>query len=314
MGSDEQEMVENGHGEKVGDEKPTGTSLVRFDLVQRYLMEIRRYPLLTAGEERRLAIKHKEEGDIEAAYKLITANLRLVVKIALEFQRHWMMNLLDLIQEGNIGLMQAVKKFDPYKGAKLSYYASFWIKAYILKFIIDNWRLVKIGTTQSQRRLFFNLMKEKKKLDALGYDPHPKLLAERLDTTEKDVVEMDQRLGSWEVSLESPVSGDSDRMHKDLLPAKDMAYDEVLMESEMRGVFLGKLEEFHKTLKDIELYIFENRLISDSPLTLQEIGDKYGLSKERIRQIEKRLKEKIRVFLKEEIPDLDTYDFRVGDR
>ena len=157
MGTNEEEIIESDYSkEGANEEKPKGTSLIPFDPLQRYLAEVRRYSLLTREEEHRLAIKYREEEDIEAAYILITANLRLVVKIALEFQRHWMMNLLDLIQEGNIGLMQAVKKFDPYRGVKLSYYASFWIKAYILKFIIDNWRLVKIGTTQAQRRLFFN--------------------------------------------------------------------------------------------------------------------------------------------------------------
>ena len=149
---------------KVSSKRTTDKSLVKFDPLQRYLSEVSRYRLLTRDEERELAIKVREYGDRDAAYNLVTSNLRLVVKIALEFQRVWMQNLLDLIQEGNIGLMQAVKKFDPYKNVKFSYYASFWIKAYILKFIMDNWRLVKIGTTQGQRKLFFKLKKEKQKL------------------------------------------------------------------------------------------------------------------------------------------------------
>jgi len=139
-------------------------ALVKFDPLQRYLTEISNYKLLTREQEKELGIQVREHGNKEAAYRLVTSNLRLVVKIALEFQRVWMQNLLDLIQEGNIGLMQAVKKFDPYKNVKFSYYASFWIKAYILKFIMDNWRLVKIGTTQGQRKLFFKLKKEKQKL------------------------------------------------------------------------------------------------------------------------------------------------------
>lgn len=313
MDINEEEIVESDYSKEAKEEEPKGTSLIPFDPLQRYLAEIRRYSLLTREEEHRLAIQYREDDDIEAAYRLITANLRLVVKIALEFQRYWMTNFLDLIQEGNIGLMQAVKKFDPYRGVKLSYYASFWIKAYILKFIMDNWRLVKIGTTQAQRRLFFNLKKERERLESLGYDVGPKLLAEKLGTKEEEIIEMDQRMGSWDVSLESPVRDDSDNTHKDLLPSKDISHEEVLAESQTRDMFLEKLEEFRETLRGKELYIFEKRLLSDSPLTLQKIGDEYGLSKERVRQIEKRLIEKIRNFFKKEIPDFDGYDFRFGE-
>ncbi len=161
-------------------ERSSDKALVKFDPLQRYLTEISNYKLLTREQERELGILVMEHGDKDAAYRLVTSNLRLVVKIALEFQRVWMQNLLDLIQEGNIGLMQAVKKFDPYKNVKFSYYSSFWIKAYILKFIMDNWRLVKIGTTQGQRKLFFKLKKEKQKLIDMGFEPRPKLLSERL--------------------------------------------------------------------------------------------------------------------------------------
>ncbi|MDY6853105.1 MAG: RNA polymerase factor sigma-32 [Thermodesulfobacteriota bacterium] len=303
MDTNQLDIMENEYNDKVEDERSRSTSIVRYDPLQRYFAQIKNYPLLTTEEERRLAIQYKEKGDIDAAYALITSNLRLVVQIALEFQRYWMTNFLDLVQEGNIGLMQAVKKFDPFKGVKLSYYASFWIKAYILKFIIDNWRLVKIGTTQSQRKLFFNLEKERRKLDALGYDPTPKLLGERLDVKEEDVVEMGQRLGSWEVSLDSPISSDTKSTHKDFLLSGDVSLDNMLADSELRDIYLEKLEEFRKKLKGKEEYIFNERLLSDSPFSLQEIGDKFGLSKERIRQIEKRLIGKIRLFLKEEIPD-----------
>ena len=312
MGTGKKEIIESDYSKKAKEEEHKGTSLIPLDPLQRYLAEIRRYSLLTREEEHSLAIQYKEKDDIEAAYRLITANLRLVVKIALEFQRYWMTNLLDIIQEGNIGLMQAVKKFDPYRGVKLSYYASFWIKAYILKFIMDNWRLVKIGTTQAQRRLFFNLNKEREKLESLGYDVGPKLLAEKLDTKEEEIIEMDQRMGSWDVSLESPVRDDSDNTHKDLLPSKEISHEEVMAESQTRDMFLEKLEEFRETLRGKELYIFEKRLLSDSPLTLQKIGDEYGLSKERVRQIQKKLIEKIRNFFKREIPDFDEYDFRFG--
>ena len=187
---------------KKGDD--SDKTLVKFDPLQRYLSEIREYRLLTREEEWDYGIRVKEQGDQDAAYALVTANLRLVVKIALEFQRVWMQNLLDLIQEGNIGLMQAVKKFDPYKNVKFSYYASFWIKAYILKFIMDNWRLVKIGTTQGQRKLFFRLKKEKQRLIDQGLDPQPKLLFERLGVSEREIMDMDQRLDAWDAVPERP--------------------------------------------------------------------------------------------------------------
>ncbi len=187
-------------------------SLVAYDPLQMYLWEIRRYSLLTKEEEVELAIRYREKNDQEAAHKIILSNLRLVVKIAMDFHRYWMKNLMDLIQEGNVGLMQAVKKFDPYRGIKFSYYASFWIKAYILKFIMENWKLVKIGTTQAQRKLFFNLAKEKERLLSLGYDPEPKLLAERLDVRKDEIIEMGQRLGGWEVSIDAPVKEDASKI------------------------------------------------------------------------------------------------------
>ena len=180
--------------------------------------EIKRYPLLSREEERDLSIRYREKDDMNAGYRLITANLRLVVKIAMDFQRYWMQNLMDLIQEGNVGLMQAVKKFDPYRGYKFSYYASFWIKAYIIKFIMDNWKLVKIGTTQAQRKLFFNLRKEKERLEAQGIEASPKLLSHRLDVKESEIIEMDQRLNSWEISLDSPLKRRFGR-HSQILPA-----------------------------------------------------------------------------------------------
>lgn len=312
MKTGEVEVLEEEHNEGGGMEQVTGSSLVPFDPLQRYLAEIRRFPLLDAEEELRLALLYRDKKDVEAGHKLVASNLRLVVHIALKFQGYWTTSILDLIQEGNLGLIRAMEKFDPYKGAKFSYYASFWIKAYTLKFIIDNWRLVKIGTTQSQRKLFFKLNKERERLNALGHDPGPKLLAEKLDTSEKEVIEMDQRLSGWEVSLEGRVSDESETTHKDLLPSKDLSLDRALEESESRDMLHEKLEELRTTLTGKDLYIFEERLLADSPLTLQEIGDKYGISKERIRQIEKRLKGKIKLFLEQEIQDLDVHDFVCG--
>jgi RNA polymerase sigma-32 factor len=271
-------------------------------------MEIRRYNLLSREEEFSLAVRHLETKDPEATYKLITSNLRLVVKIALDFQRYWMSNLLDLIQEGNIGLMQAVKRFDPYRGVKLSSYASFWIKAYILKFIMDNWRLIKIGTTQSQRKLFFNLRKEKDQLDRMGYAPEPKLLAERLDVKEEDVIEMNQRMEGWELSLETPINDESRYTHKDMVVAEEIPSDELLARQESQSLIRNKIGELRSTLNEKEKDILDNRLLAENPLTLQVLGDRYSISRERIRQIEERLLKKIKVYLEKEVPDLHPID------
>ncbi|SFM39368.1 sigma-70 family RNA polymerase sigma factor [Thermodesulforhabdus norvegica] len=270
-----------------------------------YLQEIRKYPLLTREEEIELAKRYKEKGDLEAAYKLVTSNLRLVVKIAMEFQKYWMQNLMDLIQEGNIGLMQAVKKFDPYRGYKFSYYASFWIKAYIIKFIMDNWNLVKIGTTQAQRKLFFNLRKEKERLERQGIEATPQLISERLQVRESDVIEMDQRLSGSEMSLDSPVSSDSEDTHLMFLPDSSPAIDDQMADAQARQILREKLAQFRKHLKDKEAVIFDERLMAEEPLTLQEIGDRFGISRERVRQIEQRLKKKLKAYLEEEIDDLD---------
>jgi len=238
---------------------------------------------------------------------MVTSNLRLVVKIALEFQRMWMQNLLDLIQEGNIGLMQAVRKFDPYRNVKFSYYASFWIKAYILKFIMDNWRLVKIGTTQGQRKLFFKLKKEKQNLIDQGFDPKPKLLSERLGVTEKEIVDMDQRLDGWDVSLDAPLTDDSDSEKIEFISYDSESAEEKMAKKEMDNLIHSKIEIFRKRMSKRENEIFDLRIFSDDPATLQEIGDRYGISRERVRQVEKNIITKMREFVKEEMPDFVSY-------
>jgi RNA polymerase sigma-32 factor len=279
--------------------------LVPYDPLQAYLWEIRRYRLLTKEEEIELAIRYREQNDQEAAKMLILANLRLVVKIAMDFHRFWMKNLMDLIQEGNVGLIQAVKKFDPHKGIKFSYYASFWIKAYILKFIMENWKLVKIGTTQAQRKLFFNLSKEKERLLSLGYNPEPKLLAERLDVKKDDIIEMGQRLGGWEVSIDAPVKEDSKQDYGSFLPSPDMDVDKQISVRERQELLKEKLEKFRETLSGKQRDIFDNRILADRPLTLQELGDKYRISRERIRQIQEKILKKAKEWLMEEIPDFE---------
>ena len=292
---------------KVPASRPSEKSLVKFDALQRYLSEISNYNLLTREQERELGIRVREHGDKQAAYKLVTSNLRLVVKIALEFQRVWMQNLLDLIQEGNIGLMQAVKKFDPYKNVKFSYYASFWIKAYILKFIMDNWRLVKIGTTQGQRKLFFKLKKEKQKLIDDGFDPKPKLLSERLGVSEREIVDMDQRLDGWDVSLDAPLKDDSDTERIEFLSTNTESIEDQVSKKEIEVLLHNKIAEFRKKMTPRELEIFDLRIFSDNPVTLQEIGDRYGISRERVRQVEKNIIKKMREFFKREIPDFASY-------
>jgi RNA polymerase sigma-32 factor len=285
--------------------EPVGRSLARVDPLSAYINDIKRYPLLSREDEHELAVKYLETGDLEAARRLVTANLRLVVKIAHEYRRAYR-NLLDLVQEGNLGLVQAVKKYDPYRGVKLSSYAAWWIRAYMLKFILNNWRLVKIGTTQAQRKLFFNLRKQKEKLEAQGFDASPKALADALEVPEREVVDMERRLGAGEVSLDAPLSRDDEggRSHLDLLESAGDTRPDVTAESdEFRGMLRAKLQEFRKTLRGRELTIFDERLLTDAPKTLQEIGENYNVSRERARQLEKRLIGKLKEYLRKELGD-----------
>jgi RNA polymerase sigma-32 factor len=283
---------------------PSRRSLTRVDPLQLYINEIRRYPLLSREEEHELAVRYAKTGDAEAARRLVTANLRLVVKIAHEYRRAHR-NLLDLIQEGNLGMVQAVKKYDPYRGVKLSSYAAWWIRAYMLKFILNNWRLVKIGTTQAQRKLFFNLRKEKEKLEAMGIEVSPHALAEALDVPEREVVEMERRLGAGDLSLDAPASRDEPggRTQLDLLESGDSRPDELAEGAEFRTLLRDKLSAFAQSLKGRELTIFRERLWSEQPKTLQEIGEAYGISRERARQLEKRLTGKLKAYLRGELGD-----------
>ena len=280
-----------------------GGSLARRDPMAAYMNEVRRFPLLTPDEEKALATRLVEQGDTQAARKLIEANLRLVVKIAYEYRRAHK-NLLDLVQEGNVGLIQAVSKFDPYRGVKLSSYAAFWIRAYILKFILNNWRLVKIGTTQAQRKLFFNLRKEREKLEQLGFHPTTQLLAEKLDVSEKDVVEMERRLSAPEASLDAPVGSGEDggeRTRLDYIPSDESRPDRAVAQSEFSTLLRQKLETFAQTLEGREQTIFRDRWLTDEPLTLQEIGDRYNVSRERARQLEKRMLDRLKKYLESEL-------------
>ncbi len=277
------------------------------DSLQVYLREISRFPMLKPEEELELARRVKATGDPEAALKLVSSHLRLVVRIAMDFQRRWMQNALDLIQEGNVGLVRAVSRFDPEKGIKFSYYATFWIKAYILKYIMDNWRLVKIGTTQTQRKLFYNLNKERQRLISMGFNPDAAMLAKSLNVSEEQVVEMEQRLDSNDMSLDAPV-GDDDfggASRIDYLPALGPGVEETLANREMAGMVRSKLASLRPHLSDKEIYILDMRLLADDPVTLREIGDYFSITRERVRQIEARLLQKVRDHLYKNIKSFD---------
>jgi RNA polymerase sigma-32 factor len=278
-------------------------ALIPFDPLQRYLAEIRRFPVLSRDEEHKLAVDYKEYGNLEAAYKLVMGNLRLVVMIAREYQKA-LKNLLDLIQEGNMGLMEAVKNFDPYRGVRFPSYAVWWIRAYIIRYIMSDWRMVKIGTTQAQRKLFFNLQKEKEKLEAQGITPGPKLLAQRLNVKEDEVIEMEQRLGSRDLSVDVPIGEGDGATLLNFLPDDKQNPEEQIADTQYRRLLRDKMAQFAKNLKDKELVIYRERLLNEEPLTLREIGEQYGISRERVRQIEERVKKKLKAYLSKELRDL----------
>jgi RNA polymerase sigma-32 factor len=279
--------------------------LTDYSTIGAYLHELRRYPLMSREEEHDCAVRFCQTQDSSLAARLITANLRLVVKIAQEYRRAHR-NVLDLIQEGNIGLIHAVQKYDPYRGVKLSSYASWWIRAYILKFILANWRLVKVGTTQAQRKLFFNLRKEREKLEKQGFQVEAKHLAAALDVTEQEVVEMERRLTASETSLDAPMRSDEqgERTQGDFVRAAPTLRPDVQVESgEFGDILKRKLLAFGSTLRDRDLEIFRDRLLNDEPATLVQIAERFGVTRERVRQIEERLKKRLRQYLETELGD-----------
>ncbi len=287
--------------------RSTGLGLAKADPLAAYMAEVTRHPLLSREEEVALATRYRDTGDVKAAYKLVASNLRLVVKLAHEYHRN-PLSLLDLVQEGNIGLMQAVKKFDPERGVKLASYAAWWIRAYILRYIMDNWKMVKLGTTEAQRKLFFKLRQEQERLLKQGVEVTPRLLADRLNVSEQDVVEMDQRLGNDEVSIDAPLPGSDDERQTRadrLLPSAALGADETLGNQELRELFREKLGRFAEGLNEKDRYIYEKRLVADEPMTLQDIGSHYGVSRERARQLEAALLERMKKYMREEIPDFD---------
>ena len=279
----------------------TGGAVAKRSPLQLYLQEIAKYPLLTPEEEYETALLHFEDDDITAAHRLVTSNLRLVVKIANDFKQA-QVSMLDLIQEGNYGLMQAVKKFNPYKGVKLSSYSAWWIRAFILKYIMDNKSQVKIGTTAAQRKLFFNLKKEADKLLAEYDRVDTKLLAENLDVKEKEVIEMQMRLAAPDYSLDAPIGqDDSEGTTRGAMIPDQKAVDaeESLADGQLKEIFADHLDEFSQSLKGRDLEIYRERIIADSPVTLQELGDKYGISRERARQLEAKIIKNLKKFVAE---------------
>ncbi len=291
------------------DEGETDTALVPYDPLQRYFAEIRRYPLLTCEEEHDLAVRYKEHGEVEAAYRLVTANLRLVVMLARKYERA-VQNLLDLIQEGSIGLMKAVQHFDPYRGVRFPSYAMWWVRAYIIRYVMDNWRVVKLGTTQAQRKLFFKLQREKERLEAEGFSPAPKLIAQNLGVKEAEVVEMQQRMSGRDLSLDTPISSEDEEgaTFGDSMSAPQDNTEDAVAAAEYRALMRKKMLEFARTLKGKEEVIFRTRLLAEEPVTLQDIGDQYGISRERIRQLESRVKTKLKDFLLREFTDATDLD------
>lgn len=268
-----------------------------------YITEINRFPLLTPEEEFALAMRLKKDNDLQAAEKLIVSNLRFVVKIAHEY-RNYGFKLTDLIQEGNIGLIHAVKKFDPEKGYRLISYAVWWIRAYIQNYLIKSWSIVKIGTTQAQRKLFFKLGQAKKQLETISKrNPEFGEIAESLGVKDTEVAEMDLRMGSRDLSLNELVSDDGDSSHLDFLTQEGDNQETALIKHEERSLIKRDIAGALAKLTERESFIIRHRVMADDPLTLQEIGDKYNITRERARQIEKQALKKVQLALPYLKPD-----------
>ena len=280
------------------------SSVAQVDILTAYLNEIRQYENLTENEEQELAIKLRETNDSDAAYRLTTSHLMLVVRIAMTFRRQWQ-NMMDLIQEGNIGLLKAVKKFDPFRGVRLSSYATWWIRSYILKYMLDNWRLVRVGTTNNRRKLLYNLRKEKEKLENQGFTPTPKLLAEHFGVEESDVIDVQASLGVGDISVDTPMR-EGEEATPDMFLAdhgaispEDNAEQNQFLES-----LKQEIDSFRKELKPIEQKILSERILSETPRSLQEIGNDQNITREAIRQTEQRILKKFKTYITKNRPNL----------
>jgi RNA polymerase sigma-32 factor len=286
-----------------------GRSLAPFDPFRRYMAEISKYPPLDREEERELARRYRDTGDRESLFRLITANLMLVVRIALSFRRA-ARNLLDLIQEGNVGLLQAIDRFDPELGVRLPTYAAYWVRAYMVKFLLDNVRLVRVGTTNARRKLLRNLRKEKARLEQQGFDAGPRLLAERFGVSEEDVRDVQKALESRDVSIDSPI-GDQDRPVAEMLPDSQRPdVESEVARRELQQRVEEALGRFRKKLGERDRVLLDQRILSEEPLTLQEIGERFGTTREAARQAETRLMRRLEAYFKDELGDLGS--IRVG--
>jgi RNA polymerase sigma-32 factor len=287
---------------------PNAPGVSQASALTAYMSQLRHYPPISREEEHELAVRWTEEGDVEAAKMLVLSNLRLVVKIAMEYRRAWT-NTLDLIQEGNVGLMEAVQRFDPYQGVKLSSYGVYWIRAYILKYILDNMRSVRLGTTRASRKLFFRLNKEKRELERQGYEVEPRLLAERLDVSEADVIDMEARLSRPDLSFDAPLRGDEadGATWGDRMAAPGISSESAVGASELRRVFLEKIGEFAETLNERDQKILEERILSEEPRTLAQLGEEFGVTRERVRQLEAKLVKRLRAYMEEHLVDFEYY-------
>ena len=273
-----------------------------------YMSQLGDHAPISREEEHDLAVRWVEEGDVVAARKLVVSNLRLVVKIAMEYRRAWT-NSLDLIQEGNVGLMEAVQRYDPYQGVKLSSYAVYWIRAYILKYILDNMRSVRLGTTRASRKLFFQLNKERARLEREGFEVEPKLIADRLDVSEDDVLEMENRLSRPDTYLDAPARRDEGQGATigDGFATPGDSAEAQLGDAELRSHFMERIEEFAVNLNERDQRILRERILADEPRTLAEMGEEFGVSRERIRQLEARMIRNLRDYVQENMVDFDYY-------
>lgn len=270
------------------------TSIAATDPVARYLMEIRKYPLLTREQEQALALKYKETGDPMAAERLVTANLRFVVKVASEYSKFGA-RMIDLIQEGNVGLMHAVREFNPYKGVRLITYAVWWIRGYIREYLMKQYSMVRIGTTANQKKLFYQLQKEKDNLEKMGFDHGIALLSGKLGVSEEEITNMQSRLSQRDVSLDQPLSEDGDVRLLDVQSEVDPnRVDDELSRLEEIENLRELIDNLRPELSEREIELLEDRLLADDPLTLQEIGERHKISREAVRQMEVRLMDKIK--------------------
>lgn len=292
------------------------TALTRSkDLLDYYMKSVRHYPVLTPEEEKEYALRYMENEDPEAAEKLVTSNLRLVIKIAYQYHRQWA-NVLDLIQEGNVGLVEALSRYDPYREIRFSSYAQYWIRAMILRFLLDNFRMVRLGSTRAGRKLFFQLQKERDALSAQGIDPTTKLLAQRLGVTEVDVQDVDQHMRAPALSFDAPVGGESsDRQLSEVVANNDTLDPEEASAQQIMGSRIKQLlAEFKTTIIDArENEIWTRRMVSVDPVSLSQLGEEYGVSKERIRQVESRIKKRLKAYLLKELGSEIEFEFLVPD-